>query len=61
MTLVEWKSCASKQRYKSEYDVLRVMHKRQQEGARYLRSYWCDKCNGYHLTKAKRAVSGSYS
>ena len=48
-----WRQCGSKNRYKSEHDVNQYRKKYERIRGKALNYYWCEYCNGYHLTNAK--------
>lgn len=46
-------SCFKKKRYSTEKRAGQVIYRRQQEGAGYLRAYYCNICLGFHITHKK--------
>lgn len=48
--MTTWKGCGSKRRYRDENLVRKVMKLREKESGIKLDYYYCQNCNGYHLT-----------
>ena len=45
-----WRQCGRKKRYKNEHDANYFRKLFEKEREKKLDYYWCEFCNGYHLT-----------
>ena len=47
----QYNSCKRKVRYRTEGEALKALHKCKQKRDAELDYYYCEFCNGFHLTK----------
>ncbi len=61
MTYSVWRQCGSKKRYRDEHTVNIYRKMFEKERGKKLDYYWCNYCNGFHLTsKVKTPVDISW-
>lgn len=60
MTRRAWRQCGSKKRYRDEHTVNYYRKFFEQKRGKKLDYYWCEYCNGFHLTSKVYSFVGYY-
>lgn len=55
-----WRQCKSKNRYRNEHEVNRYKKMCERKRGKKLDYYYCEFCNGYHLTSVTATIENGY-
>lgn len=56
-----WRQCGRKKRYRDEHTVNKYRKMFEKERGKKLDYYWCEYCNGFHLTSSESFMEKYYA
>jgi hypothetical protein len=59
MTYKAWRQCGRKNRYRDEHAANHFRKIFESKRGKKLYYYWCEYCNGFHLTSRESYLTGS--